>query len=364
MTSSTRSFPGCTTPSSTPSARRRIAGSGSRARICPAPWRPPSSSPGTTATPTSRTSRSTSRDERAVVIGNGNVALDVARMLALTREELESTDTTDPAIEAIVGSGIREILVVGPPRAGAGSVDAGRGGRARRARRRRHRRRSGRSSSSIRQARPSSRRRRRPFGGTSSTYGSSQPRPRRASRARSGCASSASPVAILGEERVEGIELVRNELVDGRARPDRRARDDSLRDRLPQRRLPRRRAAGRAVRRALAGRSRTTRRPRRAPGLYCAGWIKRGPSGVIGTNKKDADRDGGAAARGRASRALCRARGEETLEALLAGARRRRGHVRRLGGDRPAERTRRRAARPPARQALQLGRAARARRAS
>ena len=24
------------------------------------------------------------------------------------------------------------------------------------------------------------------------------------------------------------------------------------------------------------------------PGLYCAGWIKRGPSGVIGTNKKDA----------------------------------------------------------------------------
>jgi ferredoxin/flavodoxin---NADP+ reductase len=24
------------------------------------------------------------------------------------------------------------------------------------------------------------------------------------------------------------------------------------------------------------------------PGTYCAGWIKRGPSGVIGTNKKDA----------------------------------------------------------------------------
>ena len=26
----------------------------------------------------------------------------------------------------------------------------------------------------------------------------------------------------------------------------------------------------------------------RVPGVYCAGWIKRGPSGVIGTNKKDA----------------------------------------------------------------------------
>src|SRR5690242_11006366 len=51
--------------------------------------------------------------ERAVVIGNGNVALDVARMLALTREELAPTDTTDPAIEAIATSGIREIVVLG-----------------------------------------------------------------------------------------------------------------------------------------------------------------------------------------------------------------------------------------------------------
>ena len=51
--------------------------------------------------------------ERAVVVGNGNVALDVARMLALTPEELAGTDTTDPAIEAIVASGIEEILVLG-----------------------------------------------------------------------------------------------------------------------------------------------------------------------------------------------------------------------------------------------------------
>src|SRR5438552_91496 len=51
--------------------------------------------------------------ERAVVVGNGNVALDVARMLALTRGELAPTDTTDPAIEAIVDSGIRELLVLG-----------------------------------------------------------------------------------------------------------------------------------------------------------------------------------------------------------------------------------------------------------
>src|SRR5690349_7683570 len=51
--------------------------------------------------------------ERAVVIGVGNVALDVARMLALTPEELGPTDTTDAAIAAICGASIREIVVVG-----------------------------------------------------------------------------------------------------------------------------------------------------------------------------------------------------------------------------------------------------------
>src|SRR5438093_3407909 len=51
--------------------------------------------------------------DRAVVIGNGNVALDVARMLALTPEELAPTDTTDPAIDAIGRSTIREIVIVG-----------------------------------------------------------------------------------------------------------------------------------------------------------------------------------------------------------------------------------------------------------
>src|SRR5207248_4002023 len=51
--------------------------------------------------------------ERAVVVGNGNVALDVARMLALTPEELAPTDTTEQAIEAISNAGIWEIVVLG-----------------------------------------------------------------------------------------------------------------------------------------------------------------------------------------------------------------------------------------------------------
>ena len=51
--------------------------------------------------------------KRVVVIGNGNVAADVARMLALPREELEGTDTADHAIEALAESGVEEIVVLG-----------------------------------------------------------------------------------------------------------------------------------------------------------------------------------------------------------------------------------------------------------
>ena len=52
--------------------------------------------------------------ERAVVIGNGNVALDVARMLGLTPEELAPTDTTDAASDAISSSRLADIVWLGP----------------------------------------------------------------------------------------------------------------------------------------------------------------------------------------------------------------------------------------------------------
>ena len=51
--------------------------------------------------------------ERAVVVGNGNVAMDVARMLALTDRELRQTDTADHAIETLDAGKIREIVVLG-----------------------------------------------------------------------------------------------------------------------------------------------------------------------------------------------------------------------------------------------------------
>ena len=51
--------------------------------------------------------------ERAVVIGNGNVALDVALMLVVTADELASTDTADHALAALSGSGVREVVLLG-----------------------------------------------------------------------------------------------------------------------------------------------------------------------------------------------------------------------------------------------------------
>jgi ferredoxin--NADP+ reductase len=51
--------------------------------------------------------------ERAVVIGNGNVAIDVARMLVLAPSELAPTDTADHALEVLAESRVSEVVIVG-----------------------------------------------------------------------------------------------------------------------------------------------------------------------------------------------------------------------------------------------------------
>ncbi|MCX2975432.1 NADP oxidoreductase [Halieaceae bacterium IMCC8485] len=51
--------------------------------------------------------------ERAVVIGQGNVALDVARILSKTVDELQHTDIADYALEALAESNIKHIHVIG-----------------------------------------------------------------------------------------------------------------------------------------------------------------------------------------------------------------------------------------------------------
>ena len=223
--------------------------------------------------------------ERAVVIGNGNVALDVARMLALTPEELAPTDTTDAAIRAINESGIREILVVGrrgPVQASWTPVEVGELGEL-----------TGadvvvdpadleldpESEAELAAAPPTVRRNVEHL----REYAAREPAGRpRTIRLRF----FSSPVAILGDEKVEAIELVRNELVGGRAVPT-----DDL-ETVPCGIVFRSVGYHGVALPDLPFDERTGTIPneggRVRPGLYCAGWIKRGPSGVIGTNKKDA----------------------------------------------------------------------------
>ncbi len=235
--------------------------------------------------------------ERAVVIGNGNVALDVARMLALTREELAVTDTTDAAIEAIVASGIREILVLGrrgPVQAAWTSAELQELGEM-----------AGAdvlvdpkeleldpaSAAELEAGSNIVQRNVEILREFTTHEPSGKPRVVRL-RFR------ASPVALLGDDRVEAIELVRNELVpNGRGSVTAEATDEqevvpcgivfrSVGYRgvgLPG--VPFTESVG-AI--PNAGGRIVDDAGEPISGLYCAGWIKRGPTGVIGTNKKDA----------------------------------------------------------------------------
>jgi ferredoxin/flavodoxin---NADP+ reductase len=49
--------------------------------------------------------------ERVVIVGNGNVALDVARVLAADPDDLARTDISDHALEALRGSAVREVVI-------------------------------------------------------------------------------------------------------------------------------------------------------------------------------------------------------------------------------------------------------------
>jgi ferredoxin--NADP+ reductase len=53
------------------------------------------------------------RNQVAVVIGAGNVAIDVARMLALNPEELDPTDTAQYALDKLHNSAIRQVHLFG-----------------------------------------------------------------------------------------------------------------------------------------------------------------------------------------------------------------------------------------------------------
>ena len=228
---------------------------------------------------------------RAVVIGNGNVAVDCVRMLALTAEELAPTDTTDAAVAGIVGAGLEEIVMLGrrgpvqaaftPPElkelgelAGADVIVDPHDLELDPASEREleeDRERARRNLDLLREYAP-----RVPEG-----------KPRRIV-----LRFLVSPVAIHGSDRVEAVEVVRNELVEENGRIVARPTGETetiecgivLRSvgykGIPLPGVPFDERSG-TIPNALG-------RVDGAERTYVAGWIKRGPSGVIGTNKKDA----------------------------------------------------------------------------
>ena len=233
--------------------------------------------------------------ERAVVIGNGNVALDVARMLALTPAELAPTDTTEPAIEAIGASTIREIVIVGrrgPAQASfttpelkelgelAGAdvaVDAAE-------------LELDPASEAALETDTNARRNLEVL----REFSEREPRGKPVTvRLRF----LLSPVAVHGDTHVGSVELVHNRLEEEKGRlvavPTEQSetvecglvfRSVGYRGvGLPEVPFDERRGTIRNDRgRVLGDGGEPVSR------LYCAGWIKRGPTGIIGTNKKDA----------------------------------------------------------------------------
>jgi ferredoxin/flavodoxin---NADP+ reductase len=238
--------------------------------------------------------------ERAVVIGNGNVALDVARMLCLTHAELARTDIADHALDVLEHSRIAEIVVVGRRGPAQSSftnpellelgelsdadviVDQGELDRALSV------------PDPVAEADPTSRR-------NVEILRSYAARTPAGHRKRIVLRFLLSPAALIAGEngRVGGVELLRNEL-----RPDEggtlRARPSAERETI---------AAGVVFRAIgyrgiplpgvpfdergavipnLQGRVTDPNTGAALSGEYVVGWIKRGPTGVIGTNKKDA----------------------------------------------------------------------------
>jgi ferredoxin/flavodoxin---NADP+ reductase len=221
--------------------------------------------------------------ERAVVIGNGNVAVDVARMLALTPEELDPTDTTHAAIEAFNGAGIREIVMVGrrgPAQAAFTTPELIE---------------LGELAGADVIVDPAD------LEGAEATDTNSERNlevlRRFAAREPEGKPKRLvllflrSPVAILGDARVQEIELAHNRL-EADERGTLRAAPTGEIETLPCG-IVFRSVGYRGV--ALPGvpfdddRGTIPNEGGRAGDrTYVAGWIKRGPTGVIGTNKKDA----------------------------------------------------------------------------
>jgi ferredoxin--NADP+ reductase len=238
--------------------------------------------------------------ERAAVIGNGNVAMDVIRILARTPEELYPTDIADYALDALEHSNVKEIYVLGrrgPAQAAFTNPEIKELGEL--------------ADASVIV---------RPEEAELDPFSSEwlmRKRDRTAevnvqtvlryANQNNGQGKSrkiymrflVSPVEILGAERVEAIKIVKNELYsspDGSLRPRPTDQYETIPVGLvfrsigyqgvPLPDVPFDQRQGLIPN--LGGRIIDPQTNAPAVGEYVTGWIKRGPSGVIGTNKPDA----------------------------------------------------------------------------
>jgi ferredoxin--NADP+ reductase len=233
---------------------------------------------------------------RAIVVGMGNVAVDVCRILCRTPEELASTDIADHALEALRRSRVREVVMVGrrgPAEAAFTAAEAEELLEL--------------ADADVRVELPLASRSLLEAPGVDRASAKKLAALRKIAARRPlgrGHALTlrflASPTELVdrGDGHVGAVRLVDNELAAG---PDGsvRARPTATRHVL-QAGLVLRSIGYRGV--AIPGVPFDARRGvipseggrvvdedgRALPGHYVAGWIKRGPSGVIGTNKADA----------------------------------------------------------------------------
>ena len=220
----------------------------------------------------------------AVILGNGNVALDVARILSRTEEELAASDIADHAAEALARSGLMHINVMGrrgPGEAKFTNVELQEIGTLQ-------------GATALADARqipedlpdglpPRDRRMRAKNLDCFRRFAQSDPgAPGR--RIRFGFF--ARPIAILGTGRVEAVRFARAEQdpLFGSAPDEFDIPADIVIASIGYRARPFSGLPLAEGERALANDD-----GRIEDGLYVVGWLKRGPSGKIATNRLDGD---------------------------------------------------------------------------